>query len=385
MKVALVIEHLEPARGGAETSTLEIARLLSAAGQDVTVITAGGTAECADGGRSGAFRVESLPVEGWSRARRTRAFLEAAERRVAGGAFDVVHAITPLRVADVYQPRGGTYLETIRRSVERGTPAARLVRRIARRLNFRQRMLLRAERELLSRRPPPVVAAVSRYVREQTLEAAPGFPPERVRVIFNGVEIKPLTEREAAVCREAERGALGLGPKTRLAVLVAHNFRLKGAAELVRALPVCRADVVGAIVGRDRPAPYIRLARRLGVQRRVHFLSPRSDIPALFAAADVLVHPTWYDPCSRVVLEALCCGLPVVTTRFNGAAEAIDEGRTGLVINRPDDIPALAAAIEAAFAPEIRAQAQARAAEQRERLSMRRHVVELLRLYAEVT
>lgn len=385
MRVALVIEHFDAARGGAETSTFEMAGLLADAGEDVTVLTSGRPGVRTIGESPRAFRVEALAAVGWSRARRTRAFLEAAERRVSGGAFDVVHAVTPLRVADVYQPRGGTYLETIRRSVERGPSAGRLLRRLARGMNFRQRLLLRVERELLARRPPPVVAAVSRYVREQTLEAAPGFPPDRVRVVFNGVEIAPLSAREAAERRAAERGALRLGPDTPLAVLAAHNFRLKGVAELIRALAVSPKEIVAAIAGRDRAAPYERLARRLGVADRVRFLSPRRNMAALFAVADVLVHPTWYDPCSRVVLEALCCGLPVLTTRFNGAAEAIEEGRTGLVIDRPDNIPALAAALEAAFAPEIRAEARSRAAAERERLSMRRHVAELMGLYGEVT
>ena len=40
-----------------------------------------------------------------------------------------------------------------------------------------------------------------------------------------------------------------------------------------------------------------------------------------YAAADLYVHPTFYDPCSLVVLEAAACGLPIITSRYNGAAE----------------------------------------------------------------
>jgi UDP-glucose:(heptosyl)LPS alpha-1,3-glucosyltransferase len=57
------------------------------------------------------------------------------------------------------------------------------------------------------------------------------------------------------------------------------------------------------------------------------------------------VHPTFYDPCSLVALEALACGLPVVTTRFNGAAELLTDGVDGLVIDTPHNVPALAAAL----------------------------------------
>jgi glycosyltransferase involved in cell wall biosynthesis len=85
------------------------------------------------------------------------------------------------------------------------------------------------------------------------------------------------------------------------------------------------------------------------------------------------------------VLEALCSGVPVVTTRFNGAAEVIQPGRTGFVINRPDDIRGLARAIDAALAPHIRAACASQAEAMRERLSMRRHVAELMQLYGELT
>jgi UDP-glucose:(heptosyl)LPS alpha-1,3-glucosyltransferase len=141
------------------------------------------------------------------------------------------------------------------------------------------------------------------------------------------------------------------------------------------------SDCVLAVVGRDNPAPYRRLARRLRLADRVRFLGARDDVPSLYAAADVLAHPTWYDPCSRVVLEALVCGLPVVTTRFNGAAEVIEEGKHGVVIDSPRDTAALAAAIERCLEEDVRAACASDAPRMRERLSMARHARELKALY----
>jgi len=69
----------------------------------------------------------------------------------------------------------------------------------------------------------------------------------------------------------------------------------------------------------------------------------------------VVAHPTWYDPCSRVVLEALAVGLPAVTTRYNGAAEVMEVGRHGTVIDEPQDVAALAQALRTTLAPEVRA------------------------------
>ena len=54
-----------------------------------------------------------------------------------------------------------------------------------------------------------------------------------------------------------------------------------------------------------------------------------------YFAADFLVHPTFYDPCSLVVLEALACGLPVITTRYNGASELLHPPARGIRHRRP--------------------------------------------------
>ncbi len=56
--------------------------------------------------------------------------------------------------------------------------------------------------------------------------------------------------------------------------------------------------------------------------------------------------PTYYDPCSLVVFEALACGLPVITTACNGASELMTDGREGYVITAPDALGELAAALD---------------------------------------
>ena len=65
-----------------------------------------------------------------------------------------------------------------------------------------------------------------------------------------------------------------------------------------------------------------------------------------YFAADFLVHPTFYDPCSLVVLEALACGLPMITTRANGASELMTPPREGYVIDDPHDHQCLAACLQ---------------------------------------
>ena len=71
----------------------------------------------------------------------------------------------------------------------------------------------------------------------------------------------------------------------------------------------------------------------------------QDDAARLYGASDVLVHPTFHDPFPRVVIEALACGCPVITTARCGAAEVITPGREGFVIPQPGDPIALSEAL----------------------------------------
>jgi glycosyltransferase involved in cell wall biosynthesis len=440
MKVAIVQETVDARRGGAETSTLEMAQHLAELGLDVTIVC---RAAPADLPTNDVVRLVRVPAGGVTRALRTYRFLQGVHRLHLRHSYDIVHAVVPCLSANVYQPRGGTYPETIARSTVRvDSPALRQLKWLGRYFNLRQRFLGRVEQLLLRKRRDRVfVAAVSEYVRRQVLSEY-GFPAERIRVVFNGVDITPLTAEETVRARAELRNKFGVGPDTPLVLFVAHNFKLKGLAELLRACALsvsvpasqepARGDAVlserkrdspgwpsastvgdtdsdgnrvgcpGAsavgdanshvkrpvpaewvlvVAGRDRPGPYRRMARQLGVAHRVHFVGSETPIRDWYAAADMLAHPTWYDPCSRVALEALSLGLPVVTTRYNGAAEVMEPGRHGAVIDWPGNIAGLATAITEALRPEVRAACRADAARLHEQLSMARHARELKALY----
>jgi UDP-glucose:(heptosyl)LPS alpha-1,3-glucosyltransferase len=138
------------------------------------------------------------------------------------------------------------------------------------------------------------------------------------------------------------------------------------------------------VVGRDNPAPFARLAAKLKVTDRLLFTGPTPRVQAFFHAADVLVHDTYYDPCSRVVLEAMASSLPVITTRHNGASERIQDGREGYVIDSADDIEALADRIERLAAPEHRQACARNAPRAVEEYTMRAHARRVSELYVEL-
>src|SRR5262249_41762459 len=102
-----------------------------------------------------------------------------------------------------------------------------------------------------------------------------------------------------------------------------------------------------------------------------------------YFAADFLVHPTFYDPCSLVVLEALACGLPVITSRFNGASELFTSPDAGYVVEDPHDHERLAGCMRRMLDPAARG-ACAQAARRASALwTFEHHYRQLLQVFAE--
>ncbi|MCA9244023.1 MAG: glycosyltransferase family 4 protein [Phycisphaerales bacterium] len=385
MRVALILERFDPRLGGQERSTREMAEALVAAGASVTVVCA----ESADATRAPTATDPSLGVHRVAvgkgpKAVRTVAFVNAAARYCAEAGFEIAHAIAPCPSASVYQPRGGTYVETIARSVERGaSPIAKTWRRLTRLFNHKQRRLAAIEQAMLTQTNPPFVACGSEYVRRTLIAGFPGFPADRAVVVFNAVNTTGLSPPELAPRRAAARERLRLASDEAVVVFIAHNFGLKGLSELLTAMALRPAEWRLLVAGRGDFRPFARQVVRLGLKDRVVYAGAVDDPRDLYATGDVLAHPTWYDPCSRVVIEAAAAGLPVVTTRFNGAAEVLSN-ETGVVIDSPRDTHALTDGIDKCLTPEYRAAAMTSAADVRSRVSIERHARELMELYQRV-
>ena len=127
------------------------------------------------------------------------------------------------------------------------------------------------------------------------------------------------------------RTRLGLADTQPVFLYVGSGFERKGVAQALQAL-ARTPDAHLLIVGHDKKAKqYQRLSRSLGVGQRAHFVGAQTDVKPYYGLADALLLPTLYDPFPNVVVEAMACGLPVITSKKCGAAELIDEGRQGFV------------------------------------------------------
>ncbi len=129
-------------------------------------------------------------------------------------------------------------------------------------------------------------------------------------------------------------------------LFVGSGYERKGLPTLLRALAnMRRGDARLWVVGRDGQETLMRkLAQTLGVDRRVMFLGAQPDVRPFYGAADLFVLPTRYDPFPNAALEAMACGLPLVTSGNCGAAELVTAANGAVVA--ADDMAALAASLD---------------------------------------
>ncbi|MFO0752017.1 MAG: glycosyltransferase family 4 protein [Thermodesulfovibrionales bacterium] len=226
---------------------------------------------------------------------------------------------------DIYRAGEGCHAEwlAIRRRVEP------FYKKISFSLNPLHRLLLSLERELFS--STGLIIANSGMVKEQIIRHY-GVREERITVIRNGVDLARFTPENREKRRGEVRERLGLRDGEKAVLFVGSGFRRKGLGTLMEAFALLKEPHRRLLVaGKGETRGYRALAEKRGISGRVVFLGPYREIEGLYAAADLFVLPTLYDPFSNATLEAMASGLPVVTTRSNGAAEIIGEGQEGYV------------------------------------------------------
>lgn len=379
MKVAIIAEWIDAWRGGAETSTLQFIHHLMERGIDVHVFTRSRPSP------TPGLWVHTVGGAAMSRTRRSVTFAHRIQRRLQEESYDIVHAITPCKGADIYQPRGGTVAETVDRNIALvQTKTGRTFKRCANHFNFKQRYQLRIEREILAQPTGPVVVAISDYVIRQ-LKRHYALADERIRKIYNGVDPDTTESGVRRDNRAAIRKELGFGQNDYLVLLVAHNFRLKGVGWWMQALAKIRQEgadgIRSVVVGKGDSERWHALSARLGISDILTFAGPSDRVPAFRHAADVLVHPSFYDPCSRVVLEAMSAGLACVTSRWDGASEMVKDGETGFVLEDPSDVASLADRVKRLQDPQLRETFGKAGQEAVASVSMSAHCREMVCLY----
>ncbi len=322
--IALVLDRFDPLGGGLERWTHQLGRYLIQAGYEVHVVTFD-FRESVDSD----LVLHRLPK---SLSRLARA--EAVERFLKQLKVDIVHDMGVSWSFDILQPHTGSKLANYHHDLWSQSPWERLRRQLSP-AHFKWYRELRELERRQYRSDKGLFIAISKMVQIQ-LERYHKVDSGRVRVVQNGVDINRFSPKHRMTYRDQIRKNLGLEQGV-LFLFVGNNFRLKGLRTALKAMRFFKRDhlqVHLAIVGGGPIEPYRNIVKRLRVGELVTFCGFIENPTPYYMAADVLIHPTFYDTCSLVVLEAWASGLPVITTRFNGIH--------GFLMEDPNDDEALA-------------------------------------------
>jgi glycosyltransferase involved in cell wall biosynthesis len=345
MKVAIIIERYDISLGGAEWLVYELASALCQLGVDVDILAAQGNCSAAN--------VRILCPEGQNKRASLASFAKLISNYLGRNHYDIVHSLIPLSFADVYQPPGGSFAETIiRNAASYRNKVISTYKKATAFTNRRRTEMLRAEKKLCKDPNGPIIAALSNYVKEQFINHY-NLNSKRIALVPNGVNVDNQVDAEIAEKLKKQifqQLAIESSANPVFFLFGANNFRLKGLNVLMESLvrlykmQTSRTPYL-IVAGSGKINKFRSLAEKLNLSRKIAFLGHLPHIQNAMSISDVAVLPTFYDPCSRYILEALAACKPVITTKFNGASDFFVNNRHGKVIDTPENIDALAEAI----------------------------------------
>ena len=207
--------------------------------------------------------------------------------------------------------------------------------------------LLRIEKQLFS--DTKIIIANSNMVKSQIMRHYK-VPEERIRIIYNGVDLKRFSPENAGMHRAKIRQGLSISEGTKLILFVGSGFERKGLAALIKSVSLLDENAMLLVIGKGNIKKFSSIAKKYGINDKVLFLGPQKEIERFYASADIFALPTIYDPFSNATLEAMASGLPVITTKNNGVSELIKDGEEGFAVEDPLDHNILSEKIELALA-----------------------------------
>ena len=320
--------------GGAEAYLKRLARGVVEAGHDVQLVTANDWPDA------------EWPFGSITRLRAKSPIGFASKLEKMRGEFrcDVLFSLERVWSCDVYRAGDGVHRAWLERRRKFELPLKRFVRN----LNRKHRDLLRLEQSLFANRNASRLIVASEMVRDEIVNLY-GYPADKIDIVRNGVPLEKF--RFDPGLREKSREDLKLKPDQIALLFAGSGWERKGLLFAIEAAALSENRKIQLLVaGRGNQYVY--------KSKRVKFLGEVADLVPVYAAADIFILPTIYDPFSNACLEALACGLPVITTRSNGFSEIIENGVHGSIVDHAGNLVGLRDAIRLWADPSCRAAAR---------------------------
>jgi len=267
-------------------------------------------------------------------------------------ACDVLFSLERVWSCDVYRAGDGVHRAWLLRRRKFELPLKQFVRAI----NRKHRDLLQLEESLLASHKAARVIVGSQMVKDEIGDLY-RYPADKIDVVRNGLPLDKF--RFEPERRKQAREDLNLQPDQIPLLFAGSGWERKGLVFAIQAMALCKNKKMRLLVaGRGNAASYKTKRLRFWREEPVQFLGEVADLVRVYAAADIFILPTIYDPFSNACLEAVACGLPVITTRSNGFSEIIEDRVHGSIVDQAGDLIGLRDAIRFWADPSRRAAAR---------------------------
>lgn len=244
---------------------------------------------------------------------------------------DLIQSHERLCCCDIYRAGDGVHREWLK---QKGRSLS-WFQRLAMHLNPYHLYVQFAERRMFESQRLRAVICNSYMVKNQIL-AHFKIAESKIHVIYNGIDTAAFSPA-ALLQKQSLRKEWSIPETATVFLFVGSGYERKGLQQTIDAFAGLPDDCHLAVVGYDkRESRYRTQAEKLKLQGRVLFFGSQKDVKPFYAMADAFVLPTLYDPFPNVVLEAMACGLPVMTSLQSGAAEILTEGESGYVCDAND-------------------------------------------------
>ncbi|AEW44286.1 UDP-glucose:(heptosyl)LPS alpha-1,3-glucosyltransferase [Serratia symbiotica str. 'Cinara cedri'] len=270
------------------------------------------------------WHIHQCNPQNLSRISRERGFSKAAKELWQKESFDLVQSHERIPGCDIYRAGDGVHRRWL-------LQRARLMAEWRCKWlfsNHYHHYIMCSERAMYAAPELKAVICNAKMIKQEIIDDF-GVSADKITVIYNAInnqEFMPANTKQ----RQRLRDQYSIPQHVHCMIFVGSGFERKGLAAAISAVSVTDSHLI--VVGKDKAEKRYKIhAQLLNCSQRIHFMGVQKNVLPFYQAADALLLPTLYDPFPNVILEAMSCGLPVITSTTCGGTEFITPKENGFI------------------------------------------------------
>jgi len=371
MKIALVCKHYSSKKGGLERYTIFLSTELIRAGHEVHVFANTWQKEQAG-------MIHHVPMFRFSSPLKNLSFAFFSNHALSKMRFNVIHSMERIFYQDIFRVSDGI------NPVHLSQQYPNFVIRLFKAIGLRRLALGYLEHKIFAGRGCKIIMTNSVLMKSQIIKHYK-VDPQKIVVIYNAVNTSRFHPGVKDGYGASIRNKYYIKQNDLVLLFVSNNFKLKRLQTILEAISLLnKREIKLLVIGNDDKKPYQKWITKRVLDKQILFLGPKKSIEKYYAASDIFVLPTLYDAFANVCLEAMACGIPVITTRNNGVSELIENKEHGYILQtqNPEELASKIRALESQIE---RSRMGENAAKKARSFTIERHMSQVLELYERVS